>query len=170
MLVMLLFCSFQCISAALILETCFCTTRFPTQSLQRRELEAAYLKSPMRARQLQHLSLKQPELHRRSLQSLNKQLFSKELSSNTLGSFNQLDLEHSLSFTEFASTKFSYKLQTESFHRISFELRALHCAALQDIASTTAYSFRTDQLKPFSFQSSSLPDALFQGELCKQEL
>ena len=151
---LLLFCSFQCISAALILETCFCTTRFPTQSLQRRELEAAYLKSPMRARQLQHLSLKQPELHRRSLQSLNKQLFSKELSSNTLGSFNQLDLEHSLSFTEFASTKFSYKLQTESFHRISFELRALHCAALQDIASHS----NSFQLQTRSVATSQLPE------------
>ena len=150
---MLLFCNFQLISAALILGTCFCTLSFPRESLQSEELVAAYFKnscqnqslqkqelqvaseSPTRARQLQQHSLKQPELHRRSLQSLSKQISSRELSSNTLGSFNQLDLEHSLSFTEFASTKFSYQLQTESFHRISFELRALHCAALQDRAS-----------------------------------
>ena len=38
----LLFCSFQYISAALILETCFCTSSFPKQSLQEDQLEAAY--------------------------------------------------------------------------------------------------------------------------------
>ena len=39
---MLLFCSFQFISAALILETCLCTSSFPKESLQEEQLVAAY--------------------------------------------------------------------------------------------------------------------------------
>ena len=125
---MLLFCSFQFMSAALILGTCFCTSSFPKESLQEEQLVAAYFKDSFQTQSLQ----------------------AKELEA-ALGSFNQLDLEHSLGFTEFASTKLSHQQQTESFHRISFELRALHCAAL---LHTTKHSL---QLQPRSVQSFQLP-------------
>ena len=124
---MLLFCSFQFISAALILGTCFGTSRFPKESLQEEQLVASYF-----------------------IDSFQIQSVQAEEIQATLGSFNQLDLEHSLSFTEFASPNFSHQQQTESFHRISFELRALHCAALQDIASNSL------QLQPRSVESFQL--------------
>ena len=78
----------------------------PKESLQEEQLVAAYFTDSFQTQSLQ----------------------AKEFEA-ALGSLNQLDLEHSVGFTEFASPKLSHQQQTESFHRISFELRALHCAA-----------------------------------------
>ena len=105
---MFLFCSFQFMSAALILGTCFCTSSFPKESLQEEQLVAAYFTDSFQTQSLQ----------------------TKELEA-ALGSFNQLDLEHSLGFTEFVSTKLSYQHQTESFHRISFESLQLQPRSVQ---------------------------------------
>ena len=54
----------------------------------------------------------------------------KELHISILDSFDQLDLEISLSFPQLGSTSFSYQLQADSFDRISFQLRDSFCAAL----------------------------------------
>ena len=68
-------------------------------------------------------------------------------SKSTLESFNQLDLEISLSFPQLGSISVSYQLQADSFHRISFELTASLCAAL---LQTISQSF---QLTGFQLSS-----------------
>ena len=47
----------------------------------------------------------------------------------TLDSFQQLDLDDSLSFLRFSLSRCSFQFQPESFDKSSFEQRALHCAA-----------------------------------------
>ena len=148
-LLILLFSSFQLMSAALCLGTCFSPMSFPNQSLQEKELEAAYCRSSF-----QQLSLQQEKLvaaycrNRFEQDSLPKdelglacllsptragQLHSfpqQKLCRGTLECFNQLDLDKSLSLPWFGSISFSNQLQAESCNRTSFEQRALLCAAL----------------------------------------
>ena len=93
------------------LAAAYCRKSFEQQRLHQDELQIAYLFSPTRALQLS--SFEQKELHR-----------------SILVSFDQLDLEISLSFPKLGSTRFSYQLQADSFERISFEHRASLCAAL----------------------------------------
>ena len=143
---LLLFCSFQFISAALLLRTCFCTSSFPKESLQEEQLEATY--------QLDQCT------------SLSFTCFSlSQCSSSTLESFNQLDLTTSLSLPKLDSVRFSHQLQANSFDKSSFELRAFSGAASLQINRIKQTSFRA-----FSFKSSSLTEVLFQGELYRREL
>ena len=86
---------------------------FQQESLMQDDLAAACFQSPTRASEL--TSFEQNELHR-----------------SILDSFDQLDLEISLSFPKLGSTSFSYQLQAASFNKISFEHRAFLCAALLD--------------------------------------
>ena len=145
------FSSFQLTCAALLLGTCSFTMSFPNesfqseelvaayfrdsfqqQSLQQDELQVAYSQSPTRARQLQHDSFQQKKLCSKSLEHLSEQLCSTQLCRSTLDSFNQLDLEISLSLTWLGSTRCRTQLQANIFARSSFEHRALPCAALLD--------------------------------------
>ena len=145
--------SFQLTCAALLLGTCsfamsfpneslqseelvaaYSRSSFPQQSLQQDELERAYFQSPTRASQLD--SLEQKKLCSMSLDNLSEQLCSTPLYRSTLASFNQLDLEISLSLTWLGSTRCRTQLQANTLARSRFEHRALPCAALA-IASDT---------------------------------
>ena len=172
----LLFSRFQLTCAALLLGTYSVSMSFPNQSLQQDELVAAYFRSsfqqqslqqdelqvaysqrPTRASQLQHHSLKQQELYRSSFQRLSDQLCR-----STLASFNQLDLEISLSLTWFGSARCSYQLQADSFDRSSFEHRALPCAALLS-TSLIAFSLGASQHKSLQLSQVQLCSGLVQG-------
>ena len=163
---MLLFCSFQLMSAALFLRTCFCTSTFPKESLQEEQLVAAYFTNSFQTQSLQTKELEvayQLDL----CTSLGFTCFSlSRCSRSTLESFNQLDPTTSLSLPQLGSISFSYQLQADSFDRISFELRAFRGAASLQIPGSGKDSFRA-----FSFQSNSLAEVLFKGEqLCRKEL
>ena len=137
------FSSFQLICAALLLGTYSVSMRFPHQSLQQDELVAAYFRdsfqhpclqqdelatayaySPTRARQLQHDSFQQQKLCSKSLECLCEQLSGNQPCRSTLDSFNQLDLEISLSLTWLGSTRCRTQLQANTFARSSLEHRA----------------------------------------------
>ena len=136
---LLLFCSFQYFSAALILGTCFCTSSFPKQSLQEEQLEAAY--------QLDQYT------------SLSFTCFSlSQCSSSTLESFNQLDLTTSLSFPTLDSVRFSHQLQATSFDTSSFELRAFRGAASLQITR-----IKQNQLKSLQLQEQQLTRCFVSG-------
>ena len=136
---LLLFCSFQYISAALILETCFCTSSFPKQSLQEEQLEAAY--------QLDQYT------------SLSFTCFSlSQCSSSTLESFNQLDLTTSLSLPTLDSVRFSHQLQATSFDKSSFELRAFRGAASLQITR-----IKQNQLQSLQLQEQQLTRCFVSG-------
>ena len=103
---------------------------FQQQSLQQDELEVAYSQSPTRARQLQRDRFQQTKLCSQSFENMSEQLCSTQLCRSTLDSFDQLDLEISLSLTWLGSTRCRTQLQATTFARSSFEHRALPCAAL----------------------------------------
>ena len=112
---------------------------FEQQSHQQDKLQRAYLSSPTRALQLSSLQQKEPY---------------------KIESFNQLDLEISLSLTWFGSTSFSYQLQADSFDRSSFELRALPCTAW--ILSSDQRSFQLSDQRSFQLTGIQLT-GLVQG-------
>ena len=66
---MLLFCSFQFISAALILGTCFCTSSFSKESLPEAQLVAAYLTDSLHCAALRDTTKHSLQLQPRSVQS-----------------------------------------------------------------------------------------------------
>ena len=154
---MLLFCSFQFISAALILRTCFCTSSFPKESLQEEQLVPAYFIDSFQPQSLQITQL-EAAYQLDQCTSLSFTCCSiPRCSRSTLESFNQLDLEHSLGFTEFVSTKLSDQLQADSFDRISFELRAFRGAASFQIR------IRQRQLQSFQLPKQQLNRGFVQG-------
>ena len=165
-----LFSSFQLTCAALLLGTYSVSMSFPNEnlqqdelvaayfrdssqhtSLQQEELETAYAYSPTRARQLQLDSFQQKKLCSKSFENLSEQLCSTQLCRSTLDSFNQLDLEISLSLTWFGSTTCRHQPQSDSFDRSSFEHRALSCAAFLESTSISR------QLQNRQVQSFQLP-------------
>ena len=167
-----LLCSFQLVCAALFLKTCSFTMSLPTESLQADQLEAAYFRSSFDRHSLQQeelvtaycrksfeqQSFQQDELELACLLSPTRasQLSSfqqKKLSRKSFDSFDQLDLEISLSLTWFGSTSFSYQLQADSFDRSSFELRALPCTAW--LHSSDQRSFQLSDQRSFQLTRST---------------
>ena len=168
--------SFQLTCAALLLGTYSVSMSFPNeslqseelvtayfssslqqQSLQQDELETAYSQSPTRASKLQHRSLKQQELYRSSFQRLSDQLCR-----STLDSFNQLDLEISLSLTWLGSTRCREQLQSTSFDKSSFEHRVLPCAALIE-SKISRQELDHKQVQSFQLPMQQLCLGLVQG-------
>ena len=159
-----LLCSFQLVCAALFLKTCSFTMSLTTESLQADQLEAAYIKGFDRhslqqeelvtaycRKSFEQQSFHQDELELACLLSPTRasQLSSfqqKKLSRESFDSFNQLDLEISLSLTWFGSTSFSYQLQADSFDRSSFELRALPCTAWFQPSDQRSFQLTSVQL------------------------
>ena len=134
----LLFCSFQYLSAALILRTCLGTSSFPRESLEEEQLEATY--------QLDQCT------------GLSFTCFSLFQCSSTLESFNQLDLTTSLSFPKLDSVRFSHQLQANSFDKSSFELRAFTGTSSHQINR-----IRPNQLQSFQLQDQQLTRCLVSG-------
>ena len=158
-----------------------------TISLQQEELAAAYSKKSF-AQQSQHQeelwkassnksfqqeSIQQDELQTAYLNQLDQDtslsftyssLF--RGSRGTLESFNQLDPVQSLSFQMLGSISVSYQLQADSFHRISFELRASICAALLQtirIRNSQLYNFQVSDQNSFQLTGLQLSNALASG-------
>ena len=155
---MLLFCSFQFISAALILETCFCTSSFPKESLQEEQLVAAYFTDSF---QTQSLQIKELEVAYQldPCTSLSFTCFSlSQCSTSTLESFNQLDPTTSLSLPKLDSIRFSHQLQADSFERSSFELRAF-----RGTASLQINRIRQNQLQSLQLQKQQLNRGFVSG-------
>ena len=159
---MLLFCSFQFISAALILGTCFCTSSFPKESLQEEQFVAAYFIDSFQTQSLQAKELEAAlgSFNQLDLEhSLGFTCFSlSQCSRSTLESFNQLDPTNSLSLPKLGSISFSYQLQADSFDRISFELRAFRGAASLQIPR-----IRQSQLQSFQLPKQQLNRGFVQG-------
>ena len=159
---MLLFCSFQFISAALILGTCFCTSSFPKESLQEEQLVAAYFPDSFQTQSFQEKELEAAlgSFNQLDLEhSLGFTCFSlSQCSRSTLESFNQLDPTTSLSLPKLGSISFSYQLQADSFDRISFELRAFRGAASLQIPR-----IRQSQLQSFQLPKQQLNRGFVQG-------
>ena len=159
-LLIFLFGSFYLAGAALYLTTCSFKISLTTESLQQEELAAAYCNKSFQQESLQQDELQTAYLHQLDRDtSLSFHCFSlPRCSKITLESFNQLDPVQSLSFQMLGSTSVSYQLQADSFHRISFELRASICAALFQ-----TIRFRNRQLQSFQLTGFQLSNALASG-------
>ena len=159
-LLIFLFGSFYLAGAALYLTTCSFKISLTTESLQQEELAAAYCNKSFQQESLQQDELQTAYLHQLDRDtSLSFHCFSlPRCSKITLESFNQLDPVQSLSFQMLGSNSVSYQLQADSFHRISFELRASICAALFQ-----TIRFRNRQLQSFQLTGFQLSNALASG-------
>ena len=186
-LLIFLFGSFYLAGAALYLTNGSFKISLPTESLPAEELAAAYSKKSF-AQQSHHQeelwkassnksfqqeSLQQDELQTAYLHQLDRDTslsfhcFSlPRCSKITLESFNQLDPVQSLSFQMLGSTSVSYQLQADSFHRISFELRASICAALLQtirFRNRQLHSFQLSDQQSFQLTGFQLSNALASG-------
>ena len=112
------------------LAAAYCRKSFEQQSLQPEELMTAYSRRSFQQESLMQDALAAPCFQSPTRASELTSFEQNELHRSILDSFDQLDLEISLSFSQLGSTSFSYQLQADSFDRISFELRASLCAAL----------------------------------------
>ena len=127
--------------AAAYFNKSFENPSFPPESLQQDELEPACLLSPTRAMQLESLQ-------------------QKKLSSK---SFNQLDLDVSLSFLWFSLSRCSFQFQPEGFDNSSFEQRALHCAALLYTPRISNSQLQDYQVQSFQLTGRHFSFGLVQG-------
>ena len=167
-LLIFLFGSFYLAGAALYLTTCSFKISLTTESLQQEELAAAYCNKSFQQESLQQDELQTAYLHQLDQDtSLSFHCFSlPRCSKITLESFNQLDPVQSLSFQMLGSTSVSYQLQADSFHRISFELRASICAALFQtirIRNRQLHSFQLSDQQSFQLTGFQLSNALASG-------
>ena len=155
-----LFRSFYLAGAALYLTTCSFKISLTTESLQQEELAATHCNKSFPQESLQRDELQTAYLHQLDRDtSLSFHCFSlPRCSKINLENFNQLDPVQSLSFQMLGSTSVSYQLQADSFHRISFELRASICAALFQIIR-----FRNRQLQSFQLTGFQLSSAFVSG-------
>ena len=157
-----LFGSFYLAGAALYLTTCSFKISLPTESLQQEELAAAYCNKSFQQESLQQDELQTAYLHQLDRDtSLSFHCFSLPRCSK-----NQLDPVQSLSFQMLGSTSVSYQLQADSFHRISFELRASICAALFQtirIRNRQLQSFQLSDQQSFQLTGFQLSNALASG-------
>ena len=161
-LLIFLFGSFYLAGAALYLTTCSFKISLTTESLQQEELAAAYCNKSFQQESLQQDELQTAYLHQLDRDtSLSFHCFSlPRCSKINLESFNQLDPVQSLSFQMLGSTSVSYQLQADSFHRISFELRAFYlCSFASDnqVQEQTALQLSGSQIRTaFSLQGFNL--------------
>ena len=177
-----LFWSFHLAGAALLLTNCsfrislqpgelaaaYSRKSFDKQRLQQEELFIASSKMSFPQESMQQDELQLAYLHQLDLDaSLSFSCFSLfGCSKGTLESFNQLDLAISLCFQKIGSISVSYQLQADSFHNISFELRASICAALlQTIRINTRQlqSFQFSDQMSFQLTGFQLSSALVSG-------
>ena len=134
-----LLCSFQLVCAALLLGNSSFRMSFPTESLQTDQLVAAYRSSFKNSslqpeelvaayfrKSFEQQSHQQDELSIAYLQSPTRaiqleSLQQKKISSKSLDSFYQLDLDTSLSLPWFSFSRCSFQFQPEGFDNSSFE-------------------------------------------------
>ena len=162
-LLIFLFGSFYLAGAALYLTTCsFKISLQQEESLQQLTATRAFNKKACNKMSFSHAYLHQ--LDQDTSLSFNCFSFFRG-SRGTLESFNQLDPVQSLSF-QYGSISVSYQLQADSFHRISFELRASICAALLQtirIRNRQLQSFQLSDQQSFQLTGFQLSNALASG-------